>query len=87
MRVLLCVIVIVVGVGLAAAESSVACSRPVSAGPTEPRALVADADAAFVGTLVALTIKEPRVQHNGQLFTFTYSVEERIKGDLSNRST
>ena len=85
MKVLL-VVAIALGVVLGAAEPGRACSAPAALTPTEPRALVADADAAFIGTLVAVRPKEPLVAGSPwppQIFTYT--VEEQFKGDLGNQ--
>ncbi len=72
-------------VGLALAEPGRACSRPVALTPTEPRAVIAEADAAFIGTLVAVTPKEPRSLSSAAPYVFTFAVEEQFKGELGNR--
>ncbi len=71
--------------GLAAAEQGRACTRTASLGPTEPRAVVAEADAAFIGTLVGVKPKDPPALSSGAPYIFTFAVEERIKGDLGDR--
>ena len=72
--------------GLALAEPGHACSRPVAWRPTEPRAVAAEADAAFTGTLVGVKPKDPRALSSGALYIFTFAVEDRIKGDLGESS-
>lgn len=47
--------------------------------------MVADADAAFIGTLVAVRPKEPPVTNTGAPHIFTFVVEEQIKGELGDR--
>jgi hypothetical protein len=75
-------VVIVLGGGLAVAEPVAACTLVPSLTPVEPRALVADADAAFVGTLVDIRAKNPPATSSLGPYVFTFRVEERIKGDL-----
>lgn len=86
MRVLL-VFAIALGVVLGAAEPGRACTAPAPPRALEPRALVARADAAFIGTLVAVRPKEPLVAGNpwGPPQIYTYAVEEQIKGDLGDQ--
>lgn len=74
-----------------------ACSRTAmgaGAAPVDPRALVVNADAAFVGTLLdvrplnplpAPSGPGPHVGSSDQLQVFTFEVEERFKGDLPTR--
>lgn len=81
----LLVFAIALGVVLSVAEPGRACSRPAEARPVEPRALVTDADAAFIGTLVAVRQKEPPATNSGAPHIFTFVVEEQIKGDLGDR--
>jgi hypothetical protein len=71
--------------GLAVAEHGHSCTRPASLGPTEPRAAVAEADAAFIGTLVGVKPKDPPGLSSGAPYILTFAVEERIKGDLGDR--
>ena len=84
MRALLAV-VIALGAGLALAEQSAACSLAASPTPVDPRARVADADAAFVGTLLDIRAKNPPAMSSAGPFVFTFRVEERIKGDLPDQ--
>ena len=78
----LLVVVTTLGLGLALAEPGRACSRPASLYPVEPRAVVADADAAFIGTLVGVRAKEPPAMSSGAPHVFTFAIDERVKGDL-----
>lgn len=61
-----------------------ACTRPASIGPVDARALVAGADAAFVGTLVDVRPLEPAFRSDAP-HRFTYVVEEKLKGELPDR--
>ena len=65
----------------ATAERAVACSLEPNPVPAEPRAIVADADAAFIGTLTDVTSPG----EFGAMHVFTYRVEERLKGNLPER--
>ena len=71
--------------GLALAEQGRPCSRPLELTPTEPRAVVAEADAAFIGTLVAVAPKEPRSLSPAAQHILTFAVEEELKGELGDR--
>lgn len=82
------VFAVALGVVLGAAEPGRACTRPATLGPVDPRALVTEADAAFIGTLVAVRPKEPpvgNVINSGAPHIFTFAVEEEIKGELGER--
>ena len=78
----LAVVGIAAALGLGLAERGQACSMAAPLHPTEPRALVADADAVFVGTLVAVRPKNPSAFFAPAPQIFTFAVEERLKGDL-----
>ncbi len=80
---LVCAIAATLALGFA--ERSGACSMPPSLHPTEPRALVADADAVFTGTLVAVRPKNPGVPYAPAPTIFSFAVEEWIKGDHGDR--
>ena len=76
---------VAVAAGLGLAERGTACTAPRALTPTEPRAVVAEADAAFTGTLVAVTAKEPRSLNSFAPYVFTFAVEEELKGGLGSR--
>ena len=87
-------VLVVLGSGLAFTGRGEACTLIAPGYPIEPRAIVADADAAFIGTLVDIRLKHPPVPPTpGQVaggstadpHIFTFRVEERIKGDLPER--
>jgi len=68
--------------------------RPAGAAPVDPRALVVNADAAFVGTLLDVRPLNPlpvpvgpgpHAVSGNRLQVFTFEVEERFKGDLPQR--
>jgi hypothetical protein len=80
MRALL-IVGIAVATGLAVAEEGRSCSMAASRFPTEPRALVAEAGAAFTGTLVAVRPKEPSPRAFPAPYVFTFAVEQWHKGD------
>jgi hypothetical protein len=76
---------IVVALGLGLAERGRACTRPAPLTPLEPRAVVADADAIFTGTLVAVRPKNPGSPGSPAPSVFTFAVDEWIRGDLGDR--
>ena len=81
---------VAVGVGLAAGGRAPACTLVLPLHPPDPRAVLAEADAAFIGTLVDVRPKDPPPPGPGPItvagpYVFTYAVAERIKGDLPDR--
>ena len=92
MKALFVCVIALVG-GLVATEQGRTCSRPALVTPLEPRAVVAGADAAFIGTLAAVRPKDPPAPSSGPPYIvssgaphiFTFVVEEPIKGDLGER--
>jgi hypothetical protein len=76
---------IAVALGLGLAERGRSCTTPVPLYPTEPRAVVADADAAFTGTLIAVRPRDPEPGFIPSPLVFTFAVEDRIRGDLGDR--
>ena len=81
----LLVVAIAATLGLGLAERGHACSMTAPAHPAEPRASVADADAIFTGTLIAVRPKDPGAMYAPAPQIYTFAVEERLKGDLGER--
>jgi len=81
----LLVVAITATLGCALTDRGVACSMPAPLYPTEPRAMLADADAAFTGTLVAARPKDPARPTIAPPTVFTFAVEQWIKGDEGQR--
>lgn len=72
-------------VGLAVAEQGRSCTTPVALWPTEPRAVVAQADAVFTGTLIAVRPQDPAARFRPAPHVVTFAVDEWHKGGEGDR--
>ena len=74
-----------VAAGLGLAERGTACSIGAPLTPMEPRAVVAGADAAFTGTLIAVRPKDPGALFRPAPHVVAFAVDEWHKGDEGDR--